>query len=74
MGKIIKFYPHNAAKDPDAVLEQAIGEYESVFIIGYDKEGNMSPRASLNLDGYELLFLLELFKHKWLNGDYGEED
>lgn len=73
MGKIIKFYPKGAAKDPDAVLEQALGKYESVFIIGYDKEGEIDPRASINLSGEELLFLIEDFKHKWLNGDYGEE-
>ena len=42
MGKVSKIYPEGAAKNPDNVLEQAIGEYNEVCIIGYDKEGTKS--------------------------------
>lgn len=67
---VVKFYPKNAAKDPDAVLEQSIGEYENVFIIGWNKDGDIDPRADLGLDGKTILWLIESFKLKLLNGDY----
>lgn len=67
---IVKFYPKDAGKNPDAVLEQAIGKYESVFIIGYDNDGIMDVRASTNLDQKNILWLVEMFKHKMMAGDY----
>lgn len=70
MGEIVKFYPMNAANNPDNVFEQAIGEYESVFIVGYNKEGEFDPRASLNLTQKDILWLIEMFKIKMMNGDY----
>lgn len=66
-----KFYPKNAAKISDNVLEQAMGQYGSLLILGYDHEGQMDVRASLDLsDGGDILWLLEVFKSKLLNGDY----
>lgn len=73
MSKIIKFYQKDAAKNPDVVLEQAIGKYNSVFIIGWDKEDILDVRATLDLNAKELMWLIELFKHKLLSGDYGFE-
>ncbi|MOA62277.1 hypothetical protein D3C78_1876430 [compost metagenome] len=70
MAEVIKFYPKDAAKEPDAVLEQAIGQYESVFMIGYDKDGHLDVRASTNINHADILFLIESFKYKMLNGDY----
>ncbi len=64
---VIKF---NHAIDPDVVLENAKNEFESVIIIGYDHEGNLDVRASLNIDHKEILFMIERFKQKLLNGDY----
>ena len=72
--EIVKIYPPGSAKNPDSVLEQAIGEYESVFIVGYDKEGNLSARASLNIECSDVLWLIEMFKMKMLRGDYYKED
>lgn len=69
---IIKFYPKDAAENPDNVLEQAIGAYESLLILGFDHEGNLDPRASTNIDIGEILIMIEKFKVKLLNGDYGE--
>lgn len=69
---VVKFYPANAAENPDNVLEQAIGALESVLVVGYDKHGNLDARASLNLDEEEIIFMLEMFKHKLFNGDYQE--
>lgn len=68
-----KFYPADAAKDPDNVLEQAIGEYSQVLVIGWDKDGAFDARATLGLkDGADCLWLVEIFKAKLLNGDFGE--
>lgn len=74
MGEVIKIYPEGSAKYPDAVLEQAVGVYESVFIIGYDQDGKLDVRASTNLACKDILWLIETFKSKMLNGDYYEED
>lgn len=66
----IKFYPKDAAMNPDCVLEQAVGHFESVIVIGYDKNEMMDVRASLNLKKSEILWLISKFQHKLLNGDY----
>lgn len=34
MGGVVKFYPPNAAEQADNVLEQAMGVYSDVLIIG----------------------------------------
>lgn len=73
MAEIKKFYPKNAAQSVDNVLEQAIGEYESAVIVGWNKDGTLDVRASLNLDHKEINWLLSVFKNKLLNGDYSEE-
>lgn len=67
---IVEFTPIDAAKDPDVVLEKAKGSYKSVLILGWDKEGYLDPRASLNLTGREMLWLVEVFKTKLVAGDY----
>ena len=70
MSNVTKFYASNAAEKPDNVLEQAIGEYESVFVIGYDHDGLLDTRASTNITHEQILWLIESFKAKMLNGDY----
>lgn len=77
MTDIVKFYPKDAAKDADNVLEQAVGVYDEVLIIGWDKEGNFNARATLGLkDGGDCLWLVETFKLKLLTGVFsaGEEE
>lgn len=73
MAEIVKFYPKGAAINPDNVLEQAVGVYDQVFIIGYDKDGTLSVRSSLNFKLREIFFALDAFKFKVLNGDYDTE-
>jgi hypothetical protein len=73
MSKIVKFYKKDAANDPDAVLEQAIGQYESVVVIGWDHHGDLDPRASMNLNQAQIHWLLSVFQQKLLNGDYGTD-
>ena len=71
--EVVKFFAADAAKDPDAVLEQAIGEFSEVLVIGWDKEGIMDARATLGLkDGGDMLWLIECFKAKLISGDYAE--
>jgi hypothetical protein len=75
MSEVVKFYPKNAAKDADNVLEQAVGQYSDVLIIGYDKEGNFDARATLGLvDGGDMLWLIETLKFKLLRGDYMKDN
>lgn len=75
MTDIVKFYPKGSAKDADVVLEQAVGQYSEVLVLGWDKNGDLDARATLGLkDGGDLLWLIETFKLKLLNGDYLPED
>jgi len=73
MADVMKFYPLGAAKYPDNVLEQAMGQYKSMIIIGWDNDGDFDARATLNLkNGGDLLWLMEIFKFKLLNGEFEE--
>ncbi len=66
---VIQFRPKDYANKPDAVLTEAVGNYETVLIIGWDHDGAHDVRASTGSIG-ELLHLMESFKHKLLAGDY----
>jgi len=50
---------------PDKVLERAIGQLDSVVIMGYDKEGEEVFASSI-ADGGSVLWLLEQCKLKLL--------
>ena len=63
-----------AAQDPNQVLEAAKGEYESVILIGWDLDGEMDARASLNLTSGQILWLVESFKLQLLSGQYDDEE
>ena len=77
MTNVVQLYPGNVAENPDNVLKQAVGEYESLIIIGFDKNKDMDVRASTNLTTGQILWVIERFKHKLMAGDYdgpeGEE-
>jgi hypothetical protein len=75
MSDVVKFYPKDAAKDADNVLEQAIGEFDEVLILGWrkDAEGTMDARATLGLKNGDMLWLIERFKFNLLSGDYEGE-
>jgi hypothetical protein len=52
-----------------------MGAYSEVLVLGWDKEGRMSARASLGFnDGAEMLWVLELFKNNLINGVYHVPD
>lgn len=74
-GEVVKFYPKDAAKNADNVLEQAMGQYDQVLVIGWNKDGDFDARATLGLkDGGECLWLIEVFKHKLMGGAFMLED
>lgn len=60
------------AMSADPVLEKALGQYQSVIVIGYDNDGDLQAAASLNLRGHEILWMIESFKTRLLNGEYGK--
>ena len=73
--RVVKFYPKDAAKSADNVLEQAMGQYDQVLVIGWNKDGDFDARATLGLkDGAECLWLIEVFKHKLMSGVFMLED
>ena len=67
--KVIKLFPAN---DPDVVLEGAKEKYNDLLIIGWDKQGNLDARATTTLTISQCSYLVSLFNHKLLNGDYSE--
>lgn len=73
MGSIVKFPDMNAAIDPDVVLEQAKGAFESVVIIGWDKDGALDARSTFNLSAAEINWLISVFQQKLLRGDYSDD-
>ena len=74
MSDVVKFYPADAAKEADNVLEQAHGAYDQVLILGWDKNGDLDARATLGLkNGADVLWLMETFKHKLLSGDFSAD-
>jgi hypothetical protein len=72
MSKVTKLYPKNAADNPDNVLELGVGQFVDVLLLGFDKNGDFDVRSSSGLKHPDLVWLLEHFKFKLLNGDYDE--
>lgn len=73
MLKPVDINKNQPAVNPDTVIESAKGQYESVLVLGYDDNGALDARASLNLQAKDILFLIESFKLKLLSGDYADE-
>ncbi len=70
---VVKPFTEKSGECPDAILEQAVGQYEQVLIIGWDKAGQLEARCTKGLvDSGELLRLLEKFKLNLLAGEYEE--
>ena len=57
-----------AAIDPDVVLEEAKGNFGSVLVLGWDKEGALDARASMDLQNKDILWLIEAFKRNLVGG------
>lgn len=62
----------NPLKYPDHILQEAMGTYKDVLLIGWDNEGILDVRSTNGLTQASIIYLLESVKHKILNGDYDE--
>lgn len=69
---IVKFPVADAAKDPNVVLEEAKDQFESLVIIGWNRDETLDARATLNLTASDINWLIDVFKQKLLMGDYSE--
>ena len=61
------------ARNPDSVLEQAIGQFEHVVIVGINKDGVLEFREGGDNVGndFEIPYtLMSKVCHKIMNGDY----
>jgi len=61
MGDIIKF---PVEPTPDEVLQQSVGGLAEVLVIGWDHDGNLVIRGSVEMDSAVLL--LETAKHTFI--------
>jgi len=57
---------------PDRILENNKGQLETVLILGFDKDGDFIS-ATNKADGGEVLWLLELCKHRLMQIAFEEE-
>lgn len=57
--------------EANSILDACMCDFREVLIIGYDHTGDMDMRATCELsDKREIVFMLERFKLKLLNGDF----
>jgi len=69
----VEFKTGEVSLSADVVLEKAKDNYSSVIVIGWDKEGFLDVRSTNNLDQKDCLWLVKMFSHKLLSGDYAPE-
>ena len=69
----VEFKTREISLSADDVLEKAKDNYGSVIVIGWDKEGFLDVRSTNNLDQKDCLWLVKMFSHKLLSGDYAPE-
>lgn len=74
MVSIKKFYPKDAGKNPDFVLEQAVGVYEDLVIIGYTKDGGLEVRSNTTFSEPEMMNAIKTFEHNYYGGLYDTDD
>lgn len=76
MANITKLIPKNGLPDIDKVLELAKGEFEDALVIGWTKgeDSILGFRTSSIFTHADLLWLIEQFKIKLLNGDYLDKE
>jgi len=72
MSNVEKLY---TAANPDHVLEQAVGNFESVIILGYGPNGDLSVRTDSSWSYADILWAIEQLKMFMLASavDYEEE-
>jgi len=60
--------------DANSVLDESKDNFTSLIVIGWDNETYLDVRSTTNLDQKDILYLVEMFKHKLLSGDYAPEE
>ena len=58
MSNVQKFYPANAAEKADNVLEQCLGSFEDVLVLGLDSDGGLDIRGTTTLRDAEVIALI----------------
>ena len=58
MSNVQKFYPANAAENPDNVLEQCLGSFEDVVVLGLDSDGWVDIRVTTTLRDADVIALI----------------
>ena len=58
MSNVQKFYPANAAEKANNVLEQCLGSFEDVLVLGLDSDGGVDIRVTTTLTDAEVIALI----------------
>jgi len=72
--KVTKLYPKDAAKNPDFVLEQCIGVFEHVVVLGYTHDGALECRSNTTFSEAEMMNCIRTFEHNYYGGLYDIDD
>lgn len=73
-GKVVELPKKKDYTNADVVLEEAVGDYKDLLILGYNHNGEFSARATkLFSDGGHILWIMERFKFGLLAGDYSND-
>lgn len=71
MCEVVDLADRRGELSADVMFERAAGGFESALILGWGHDGEMRIMSTSNLvDGGDLLWLLEKFKHMLLSGDF----
>jgi len=73
MGDVINLHPGSASADPDDALESAVGVYDNVLIIGWNKKNELEVRGNSGIDRTMANWLIDQFKLNLLVGAYEED-
>ena len=57
-----KMYPSNSADNPDLVLEQAMGMYNEVLVLGWNTDDLLDAKCTNGMTDADILMMLEIFK------------
>lgn len=69
-----KIYPVHALRNPDKLLELCKGDFESLCVIGVNKSGALTARATDTMTVAELIFYMEQVKAILLDGRDDDDD
>ena len=70
MSNIERLYPSNFTEFPDNLLREAMGNYDDLLMLGYNKNGELDIRCSSGIEKAHIVWMIEFFKVKLLRGDY----